>query len=506
MNPQNTPITILEELKRFIPQMLPHERAALEQSILAEGCKTPLIVWRRHDMAGKVELILVDGHNRKEICDKHRLAYRTEEKEFRDLGAVREYMALTQNGRRNATALHKAMMIGAHYEAEKGNALDNLQKRTGTPLEKESYANQNTADRLAKFYKTNDSEVKLYNRIYKAMKKVETVNPTAIPLIYQTYQKEGQIRQLENFAYTDENSLKAITNHTAVKDAIKAGKQQYALMQEAKKAKKNPKVQKNDFLHQPTENDIITSLQEYNADLKRQIKQIREPSYDHIARHLQELLDKSNESYEGLLARFKVLSERYNLIAQKKATSSFLPSMICYKDAKDDFILFFEESKTTYTFSANNSRLAYIGYSFYEGTAQEYKLDSLENVKKHIEIELSKWDKKFELCNLDDIPDDLQGFIAHFCKTQTPKVQSELSENLQIGTNEDLYNWSIYGKSWELQKDGYTLYRLSEINMCIKVMNEKGNWTSPKELQFTTKTATQKKWHELMKQPKTISY
>lgn len=54
------------EFKAAIPPLRPEELAGLERSILADGCRDPLVVWGD---------TLVDGHNRYSICQKHRLPY-----------------------------------------------------------------------------------------------------------------------------------------------------------------------------------------------------------------------------------------------------------------------------------------------------------------------------------------------------------------------------------------------------------------------------------------------
>ena len=57
------------EFKALIPPLTPDERAGLEASILTEGCRDALIVWGD---------ILIDGHNRYEICTKHNIPYKFE--------------------------------------------------------------------------------------------------------------------------------------------------------------------------------------------------------------------------------------------------------------------------------------------------------------------------------------------------------------------------------------------------------------------------------------------
>ena len=62
-------ITIHLDLQSLIPPLTPEELAQLEANLRAEGCRDPLIVWQE-------EQILLDGHNRLDLCERHGLEYR----------------------------------------------------------------------------------------------------------------------------------------------------------------------------------------------------------------------------------------------------------------------------------------------------------------------------------------------------------------------------------------------------------------------------------------------
>jgi hypothetical protein len=61
-------ITINEELRSFIDPLTANEHAALERSLLAEGCRDALVLWGD---------VLIDGHNRYEICTRHGIEFHT---------------------------------------------------------------------------------------------------------------------------------------------------------------------------------------------------------------------------------------------------------------------------------------------------------------------------------------------------------------------------------------------------------------------------------------------
>lgn len=94
-------IQIDSEFKNLIPPLSPEERQGLESSLLKEGCRDALVLWGD---------ILIDGHNRYEICTKHNIPYKTVQREFESREAVIEWIILNQFGRRNLPAHERARL------------------------------------------------------------------------------------------------------------------------------------------------------------------------------------------------------------------------------------------------------------------------------------------------------------------------------------------------------------------------------------------------------------
>jgi hypothetical protein len=114
---QNTmTVQINEELKAYIDPLTPDEYASLEQSLLAEGCRDALVLWGD---------VLVDGHNRYEICRKHGIEFRTvQNTTFRSMDDVHLWMIDNHLGRRSVSdyqrgvlALRKKTIIEARSAA-----------------------------------------------------------------------------------------------------------------------------------------------------------------------------------------------------------------------------------------------------------------------------------------------------------------------------------------------------------------------------------------------------
>lgn len=91
-----------KEFQDLIPPLSPEEFIGLEESIKKEGCREPLILWND---------ILIDGHNRKLICDKYSIPYETKELEFENENEVKLWMIDNQLNRRNLSDVDKFLLI-----------------------------------------------------------------------------------------------------------------------------------------------------------------------------------------------------------------------------------------------------------------------------------------------------------------------------------------------------------------------------------------------------------
>jgi 16S rRNA G966 N2-methylase RsmD len=100
------------KLRSLIPPLDPTEKQLLEASIVAEGCRDAIIVWAERDL-------IVDGHNRWDICQKHGLQPPVRELPFEDEHAVIEWMCVNQLGRRNLTDAARADLRGKRYNNQK---------------------------------------------------------------------------------------------------------------------------------------------------------------------------------------------------------------------------------------------------------------------------------------------------------------------------------------------------------------------------------------------------
>ena len=89
-------IVVDEEFRSLIPQSTEEARSGLEEELLRDGCIDPLIVWAE-------QRILLDGHNRKMICDRHGIEYGTREVSLSSRNEAKWWIIKHQLSRRNVT-------------------------------------------------------------------------------------------------------------------------------------------------------------------------------------------------------------------------------------------------------------------------------------------------------------------------------------------------------------------------------------------------------------------
>lgn len=97
-----TPNVIVDpELRALVPSLTDEECAQLEANLVKDGCLHPLIAWKEED-------VLLDGHNRKEICDRNGLKYKTHGVSLPNRDSAKRWIIEHQFGRRNLTLFQRA--------------------------------------------------------------------------------------------------------------------------------------------------------------------------------------------------------------------------------------------------------------------------------------------------------------------------------------------------------------------------------------------------------------
>jgi len=151
----NASVIIDKEFQSLIPPLSPEEKTLLEENINAEGCRDALITWHG---------ILLDGHNRFEICQRLAIPFRTMDVDLPDRDAAADWIDKNQLGRRNLTPDQMSLLRGRRYnrakktKAEAGSMGGSSKGQNDTCL-------PSTADRLAKEHGVSPATIKRDGKI-----------------------------------------------------------------------------------------------------------------------------------------------------------------------------------------------------------------------------------------------------------------------------------------------------------------------------------------------------
>lgn len=159
-------IIINEELQNFITPLSKEERHQLEQNILEEGCKDPLVVWRQEN-----GFILIDGHHRYKICTRHGIPFEVIEKTFEDMNGVRIWMINNQLGRRNLVSDQLSYLRGTKYFL--------LKSRRGgyQNVQNKGVRDTSTSKKLSEVFKVSESTIKRDAKFARGVDIIARSNP-----------------------------------------------------------------------------------------------------------------------------------------------------------------------------------------------------------------------------------------------------------------------------------------------------------------------------------------
>ena len=208
------------KLKTLIPPLSKEEYAGLEASIIAEGCRDAIVVWRRLISAKEMweqgygtckeesckysyeivphelwelgdgiwecpcgrgiapwieEYIIVDGHNRYEICTRNNIPFRIDRatlEDFEERDDVKIWIIKNQFSRRNISTFQRAELALSLDTLFSESAKRNQGTRTDlgfnfTPREGESPRDRETARKIAEVAGVGHNTISQVKRIIK---------------------------------------------------------------------------------------------------------------------------------------------------------------------------------------------------------------------------------------------------------------------------------------------------------------------------------------------------
>lgn len=181
------------EFKSLIRPLRREEFRQLELNLSIDGCREPLVAWGD---------IIVDGHNRYEICNRLKIPYAVCQIDFECREAAIAWICSNQLGRRNITEETRKYLIGKQYEAEKimgslknpsGNNQYSLSSYSQDPVLEDELSSQDpdtlnktgrrTAARLGKEYHLSPTTIQKYGRYSDALDSISQVVPDFLPQV-----------------------------------------------------------------------------------------------------------------------------------------------------------------------------------------------------------------------------------------------------------------------------------------------------------------------------------
>jgi hypothetical protein len=179
-------IVVLPELKAYIDPLTPDEYDALERSILDEGCRDALVLWGN---------VLVDGHNRFGICQKHGLPFKTIQNErFQNMEDIHLWMIDQHLGRRSVSDFQRGVLalrkreIIAERRAAAAAAVNAAKAESSAEAPWDGDTNPAVAQALANTPKVPDQALDTREALARAarlsagqVKMIETIQEKAAP-------------------------------------------------------------------------------------------------------------------------------------------------------------------------------------------------------------------------------------------------------------------------------------------------------------------------------------
>ena len=159
---ENDPVIIDDEFQSLIPPLTDEELTGLEENLLRDGCIDPLIVWAE-------QCILLDGHNRKAICDRYGIDYELHTVSLPDRAAAADWIDTHQLGRRNLSLEQMSLLRGRRYNRLKmprgGDRRSDFSKGQSGPLK--------SSDVLAEEHGVSPTTLKRDGRFADAVDKLD---------------------------------------------------------------------------------------------------------------------------------------------------------------------------------------------------------------------------------------------------------------------------------------------------------------------------------------------
>lgn len=176
------------QFRDLIPPLSEEERKQLEDNLIAEGCRDPICIWHG---------VILDGHNRYEICTRRGIPFTVKPIRLRNRAEAVAWICANQLGRRNISEETRRYLIGKRYDAEKTKGARNkkginqatYKRKSENVPSSEEVCHHRTAFQLGTEYHVSHQTVQKYGAYSRALDVIAKKNPDIVRRILS-----GEIR------------------------------------------------------------------------------------------------------------------------------------------------------------------------------------------------------------------------------------------------------------------------------------------------------------------------
>jgi ParB-like chromosome segregation protein Spo0J len=204
--------------------------AGLEASILEEGCRDPIVAWGR---------IVVDGHHRKKICNKHGLPFKVVQREFANRDDALRWINANQANKRNLTPDQLSIVRGRIYNRAKrqhgneGGELDRTKSLSG-----QNDHLKKTAEKLADQCGVSPKTIRRDEKKYLMVEEMKKSHPQAAAAVLSGEKRIREVRREIKGEGKRSVGREIIDSATEIRDGLKEekrGRQYPSLFPQIKK-------------------------------------------------------------------------------------------------------------------------------------------------------------------------------------------------------------------------------------------------------------------------------
>ena len=206
------------EFQKLELKLSHEEYERLEKSIIANGCFSPIHVWKGY---------IIDGYYRYEICQKHGIGFKTKTIVLRSKEEVISWICSRHLNKQNIPEETRRYLIGRRYEAEKKSDNKNISdigQNMTDEMERKPHIGK-VSVKLGHEYHVSRSTVSRYFRCTKALDRLNEEIPGIAGKITDGKIKISQDNLIKLAKKPTEEILRVLENSCRRKATEKKGKQ-----------------------------------------------------------------------------------------------------------------------------------------------------------------------------------------------------------------------------------------------------------------------------------------